>query len=149
MPTKDLRVSRDWLSGKWVDVKANPDILLAISGEFKPPVASTVRKDGDDADDSTLKNEVNENEDETADVPAPASSIGNIEKISASEEDDQDDGHHVNDKSNDVGVQDMCCDDDQNVGNDENDDRREGESGNGDVETAAQANDTLDQTDVV
>lgn len=149
VPTKDLRVSRDWLSGKWVDVKANPNILLAISGESKPTVASTVRKDGDDADDSTLKNEVNENEDEIADVPAPASSIGHIEKISASEEDDQDDGHHVNDKSNDVGVQDMCCDDDQNVGNDENDDRREGESGNGDVETAAQANDTLDQTNVV
>lgn len=42
---KDVRVSRDWVGGKWVDVKPKPDILSVISQETEQPEASIPLKD--------------------------------------------------------------------------------------------------------
>nr|XP_021842638.1 uncharacterized protein LOC110782720 isoform X2 [Spinacia oleracea] len=125
VPRKDLRVSRDWLGGKWVDVKANPNILLDIKAETKQSIVtslSTLGKDGDD--DSALKIKDGGNEDKLAELAGPASSAGHPEQVSSSDKDD------VNDKSNDVSIQDMCCNgDDQNVGVNNNDGGKEGELG--------------------
>lgn len=148
VPRKDLRVSRDWLGGKWMDVKANANLLSFINAETKQPIVSTLGKD-DDADNSAYKIKDDETEDNLADLPASTSSGGHPEKFLSSDKDDQGDGHLVNDKSNDVENLDICCDgEDQNVGDDENDGRKEVELDTERVESAAQADEALKLTDV-
>lgn len=41
---KNLRVSRDWVGDKWVDIKPNPDILSALFTPDKLPMSSPLIK---------------------------------------------------------------------------------------------------------
>lgn len=60
MDKKDLRISRDWLGDRWVDIEAKPDVLSAISSTIssctRPFVSSDIAKDVADVDcgDNTL-----------------------------------------------------------------------------------------------
>ncbi|KAH9625700.1 hypothetical protein KSS87_015139 [Heliosperma pusillum] len=61
IPRKDIRISRDWVSGNWIDVKANRDILSAIGQASKLPTNSAIENDGK-ADTSAPKTEVDGDE---------------------------------------------------------------------------------------
>ncbi|KAL8142183.1 hypothetical protein V2J09_015215 [Rumex salicifolius] len=52
VPRKDLRISRDWLDGKWVDLNPKPDILSVIScitgaEDELPKEPTAIDRDGD------------------------------------------------------------------------------------------------------
>lgn len=130
-------------------VKANPNVLLAINKtDNKQPLLSTPRKN-DATDGSAPKIELNENEDKTVNLPAPTPSIGHPEQVYSSDKANQDDDHHVNDKSTDVNVEDKGCNgDDHNVGNDKDKEFKESESNSLKlVETAAQAVEAVELVD--
>ncbi|CAK7324525.1 unnamed protein product [Dovyalis caffra] len=46
---KDLRISRDWVGNRWIDIQAKPDILSAVSAtsspETKASISSIINKD--------------------------------------------------------------------------------------------------------
>ena len=48
---KDLRISRDWLGDRWIDVEAKPDVVSSIfavdNSNAKPSVAPSIGKDVD------------------------------------------------------------------------------------------------------
>lgn len=135
---KDVRVSRDWVDGKWVDVKAKLDILSVIGPETKSHVASTLQED-DKADNVAPQAKVDGNENTGTELLTPATSAGPLDRISSQDKKDHDDGDCDNNRS------DADADDDQNV-------KREGKSGAGhaeNTETATQNDEALELEDVV
>lgn len=151
VPKKDVRVSRDWVGGKWVDVEPKLDILSVIGRETKEPEALTPVKDSKTDDEFAPETKVGENESKEADMPAPASPNGHIEQLSSPKKDDREDGDNVSgDDGNAEGVSgdvivgnaegvsgdDGNGHDAQNVRNGENDDQREGKSGVAEVTEA-------------
>ncbi|KAL9235249.1 hypothetical protein vseg_010025 [Gypsophila vaccaria] len=108
IPKEDLRISRDWDGGKWIDVKPNRDILSVISPTSQPPTSSTFEK-VEKAVNSTPKTETDGNDDKEVDLPTPASPAGNTEQLSSPDKDDLDD-RRVDEKSDYISVQDKCID---------------------------------------
>ncbi|CAO2833659.1 unnamed protein product [Amaranthus hypochondriacus] len=149
VPRNDLRVSRDWLDGKWVEVKANPNVLLTINNTDNKQLLLSTPGKNDAADGSAPNIKLNENEDKTVNLPAPTPSIGHPEQVSSSDKANQDDDHHVNEKSTDVNVDDKGGNgDDHNVGNDKDNEFEEGESDSLKlVESAAQAVEAMELVD--
>ncbi|XP_074310837.1 uncharacterized protein LOC141646785 isoform X2 [Silene latifolia] len=61
IPRKDIRISRDWVVGNWIDVKANRDILSVIGQTSKLTTNSAI-ENAEKADTSAPKTEVDVDE---------------------------------------------------------------------------------------
>lgn len=132
-----------------MEVKANPNVLLTINNTDNKQLLLSTPGKNDAADGSAPNIKLNENEDKTVNLPAPTPSIGHPEQVSSSDKANQDDDHHVNEKSTDVNVDDKGGNgDDHNVGNDKDNEFEEGESDSLKlVESAAQAVEAMELVD--
>lgn len=65
IPRKDVRISREWVGGQWIDVQPKPDILSAIFTDIsqgsKVSLSSTITKDVKSEDASMANVQISTN----------------------------------------------------------------------------------------
>lgn len=135
MHSKDLRISRDWVGNRWVDIEAKPDILSALSkgisrdAKISTPLISC--KDAAILGPKALTSPEQKDVEDKLALAAPVSSNGCPEDMDCDDEmkeqpsgEDGGGGNfadHVSDSHNNDNLDEARVNEDENSNNDEDD----------------------------
>ena len=139
---KDVRISRDWLGDRWINIEAKPDIVSVISAPLsssgtKPSMSSSIEEDPASAK-LIISEEENQNPNGTAstdsDDPPKEPDQVNREKSPSLRDNvnDGDDGVNADDTCNNVDSF-KANDDDANKDDKGHDDTKDADGSKGDI----------------